>query len=232
MAGDRRQNNTRRDSDRRSDDRRTEQSRRLTAKKKSPISRKRASEKTRKQKRATAFKSLLIKISLAGMAVLLFIALIAVYSIYNFEAILDRAAGSVAFELVDASVDASSLTDRAADAQLVLKINNRLPIAVNFHSLDFNVQLNGYNVAQGVQSHPNVLINRRDNAIVNIDCSLDSIRARRGMQRSVGNNLRRSVSGHGTDVRALMKISGRASLSIRIGKIEIPFSRIVSFGQV
>lgn len=233
MAGNRRQNDTRRSTDRRNNERRTEPSRRaVAAKKKSPISRKRASEKTRNEKRAGAFKSLLMKISLTGMAVLLLIVLLGVYSIYNFEAILDRAAGSVAFELVDASVDASSLTDRAADARLVLKVNNRLPFAVSFHNLDFNVQLNGYTVAQGVQSNPKVLINRRDSAIVNIDCPVDSIRARRGMQRSVGNELRRSVSGQGADVRALMKINGRANLSFRIGKIIIPFSRMVSFGQV
>ena len=195
MAGDRRQSDTRRAADRRANDRRTDSDRRTAA------GRRMVDESTAAPPGAAADnddedeeeETLLEMVGrYARMAVMVGVILLAVcaagamYVFGNFGYFVGRASQQITVEMTRASLDPDSLTDKAAKAQLAFNVKNPLPVQVVLQSVTMDLKLGSYDIAKETRFNLRQIISPFSASTVATQMQVDSIMARRGLQKVVG----------------------------------------------
>ncbi len=252
MNADRRNEAGRRSADRRRDDRRNRDDRRAAAKaaaaEKSSGGSKKKTGKSDSRKASVAkpvinkskrlFKAFAIVLTI--LVVTLTIGIMYVFSRLDF--FMGLASERVSMRLVTASLDSSSLTDKITKARFTIDIKNDLPFGIILTNLNYNVNLSGYTIAKGVQISPRTVIPTMNRARLPIRFHVDSIMARRGLQKAVKENASGLLQGllgrlQGknkkitNDLKGVMKVNGTADFRIKIGGVEIPFTKAVQFEQ-
>ena len=162
-----------------------------------------------------------------------------VYLMINFDSYKGKMAEKIDLKLDSVTLDPEKLTDKQTKLRLHLKVKNNLPIGVVFKNLNFDMNIGNDKVASGMQADAMVTLNSSVETNVVIACNIDSITARRAIAKSVEQNAgkllktllsQKSVKKElGEDIKAITQIKGTADLMIKIGSMEIPFQRKVSF---
>ncbi|NCB37472.1 MAG: hypothetical protein EOM80_01775 [Erysipelotrichia bacterium] len=239
MAVDRRQSNSRRDSESNANDRRKKQDRRTESGRREPekksVSRK--SSSGGKEKKKLSFSLLVKRIAIAFMATVVIATLLMIYFFINMDHYVGKISQKIFISLDRAVLDPESLTDRITRARFNFMVKNTLPLSMVFQNLNFNVNLAGYTVAKGMQASPKVLLAASSNTIVPVSCSVDSIMTRRGLQKALESNPRMLLKGLlgqkngkvSEDIKSMVKISGTAEFRLKLGGVEIPFTRRLNF---
>ncbi|HNX77166.1 MAG TPA: hypothetical protein PLM07_19430 [Candidatus Rifleibacterium sp.] len=175
---------------------------------------------------------------------LIFIAVVfsagTVYFYANLDYFTARLGDRVEISVDRAMIDPESLTGKIARARLHFRVKNTLPIGVVFQKLNFNVGISEYNVAKGMQAAPKVSIEAGKDTIVPVACSVDSIMTRRALQKTIErkagtllkellSQARNKTDAFGDDIKGLVKINGSAEFRLKVGGVEIPFSRKLNF---
>ena len=172
---------------------------------------------------------LLVIIALAGF----------VYFMINFDSYKGKMAEKIDIKLDSVTLDPEKLTDKETKVRLHFKVKNNLPFGVIFKNLTFDMSIGDSNVAKGMQAEAQATLNPSVDTNVVIACNVDSIAARRAIAKSVEKNAgkllktllsQKSVKKEiGEDIKAITVIKGTVDLMIKIGSMEIPFQRKVSF---
>lgn len=252
MSGDRRKSDSRRSSDRRAGDRRApDADRRNTGGRRNVDS---AAKSARSAKAAAPaapeesstpvaeiVQKLIKRLAVLFVILVAIFTVILVYFFSHFDYYMDRLAQQIKIENTKATIDPGSLTDRTTRANLMLEVYNQLPVRVALQNLKLNVKIGGYTAAKGVQVVKRVVIEARQKQFIQVQFHVDSIMARRGLQKAVQQNaapLLRSlisrVQGKKTsladDIKGIMTSDGSAEFRLLIGGMEIPFERRFRFG--
>jgi hypothetical protein len=252
MANDRRNKDSRRVEDRRksndrrkSTDRRTQASRRdgeaPPAKPASSTEKKKVTKPEPKKKSAPGklgklFKMFAILLTICVLMVTVII--IGVFS--NLDAIMAKVSERVSVNVAQATIDPASLTGRTTKAVIKFDIGNNLPIDIILKDFKFTANLSGYTIAKGVQILPKFKVESWKNARLPVRFHVDSIMARRGLQKAIRKNasklmntllsrLQGKKKKLSEDLKGVMKVSGTAIFKIQISGIEIPFEKILNF---
>ena len=172
---------------------------------------------------------LLVIIALAGF----------IYLMINFDSYKGKMAEKIDIKLDSVTLDPEKLTDKQTKVRLHFKVNNSLPFGVIFKNLTFDMNIGNDKVANGMQAEAQVTLNPNVETNVVIACNVDSIVARRAISKSVEKNAgkllktllsQKSVKKEiGEDIKAITVIKGTVDLMIKLGSMEIPFQRKVSF---
>lgn len=172
---------------------------------------------------------LLVIIALAGF----------VYLMINFDSYKGQMAEKIDIKLDSVTLDPEKLTDKETKVRLHFVVKNNLPFGVIFKNLAFDMNIGESKVANGLQAEKIVTLNSNVDTNVVIACNVDSIVARRAIAKSVEKNAgkllktllsQKSVKKElGEDIKAITVIKGTVDLMIKLGSLEIPFQRKVSF---
>jgi hypothetical protein len=254
MANDRRNKDSRRAEDRRksidrrkSTDRRTKLSRRdgeappakptpAPAPEKKKVSKAEPKKKSSTGKLGKLFK--MFSILLTVFVLMVTIVIVAIFS--NLNAIMAKVAKRVDVAVAQATIDPASLTGRTTKAVIKFDIGNNLPVDIILKDFKFTANLSGYTIAKGVQILPKFKVESWKNARLPVQFHVDSIMARRGLQKAIRKNasklmntllsrLQGKKKKLSEDLKGVMKISGTAVFKIKISGIEIPFEKILNF---
>ena len=251
MPGDRRKSDSRRSSDRRGGDRRAGSNERRgtdgrrTVDKPAP-SAPTKSEPTHQEARPGNMKDFVLKwakrLALVFMGLIVCLTFLLVYFFANFEYYMGQVAQKVKIENTSASIDAKSLTDRTARASLAIKVKNGLPLPIVVQNLNLNVKVSGYIVAKGIQIMPKIRIESDSQKVLKVGFHVDSIMARRGLQKTVEKNagpilktliskLQGKNEKMGENLKGIMTAVGSVEYKLILGGIEIPFKQNLEFAQ-
>lgn len=162
-----------------------------------------------------------------------------VYLMINFDSYKGKMAEKIDLKLDSVTLDPNKLTDKQTKVRLHFKVRNNLIFGVIFKNLTFDMNIGDDKVANGMQADAMVTLNPSVETNVVIACNVDSIIARRAIAKSVEKNAgkllktllsKKSVKKElGEDIKAITVIKGTVDLMIKIGSMEIPFQRKVSF---
>jgi hypothetical protein len=250
MTGDRRKSDTRRASDRRAGDRRKHSDRREKNDRRTTEGRRtveagaKPAQPEETAKKPSRFKTFMLSF-IKKLALILFIGVIVitlllVYFFSNIDYYMGKAAKRVSVAIDSATLDPESLTNRTTKARIFFDVGNDLPFDIILQDLKFKANLSGYTVAKGVQIIPRKKIKSGEKQKVRVQFFVDSIMARRGLQKAVSKNagpilksfLARLKGKNQTitdNLKGIMRIQGTAGFRMLIGSIEIPFTRILDF---
>ncbi len=162
-----------------------------------------------------------------------------VYFMINFDSYKGKMAERIDVKLDSVTLDPEKLTDKETKLRLHLVVKNNLPFGVVLKNLNFDMNIGDSSVAKGMQAEANVTLNPNVDTNTVIACNVDSIAARRAITKSLEKNAgkllktvlsQKSVKKEiGEDIKALTVIKGSVDLMIKLGSMEIPFQRKVSF---
>ena len=162
-----------------------------------------------------------------------------IYLMINFDSYKGKMAEKIDLKLDSVTLDPNKLTDKQTKVRLHFKVKNNLLFGVVFKNLTFDMNIGDDKVANGMQADAMVTLNPNVDTNVVIACNIDSIVARRAIAKSVEKNAgkllktllsQKSVKKElGEDIKAITVIKGTVDLMIKIGSMEIPFQRKVSF---
>ena len=162
-----------------------------------------------------------------------------IYLMINFDSYKGKMAEKIDLKLDSVTLDPNKLTDKQTKVRLHFKVKNNLLFGVVFKNLTFDMNIGDDKVANGMQAAAMVTLNPNVDTNVVIACNIDSIVARRAIAKSVEKNAgkllktllsQKSVKKElGEDIKAITVIKGTVDLMIKIGSMEIPFQRKVSF---
>ena len=162
-----------------------------------------------------------------------------IYLMINFDSYKGKMAEKIDLKLDSVTLDPNKLTDKQTKVRLHFKVKNNLLFGVVFKNLTFDMNIGDDKVANGMQADAMVTLNPNVDTNVVIACNIDSIGARRAIAKSVEKNAgkllktllsQKSVKKElGEDIKAITVIKGTVDLMIKIGSMEIPFQRKVSF---
>lgn len=162
-----------------------------------------------------------------------------IYLMINFDSYKGKMAEKIDLKLDSVTLDPNKLTDKQTKVRLHFKVKNNLLFGVVFKNLTFDMNIGDDKVANGMQADAMVTLNPNFDTNVVIACNIDSIVARRAIAKSVEKNAgkllktllsQKSVKKElGEDIKAITVIKGTVDLMIKIGSMEIPFQRKVSF---
>ena len=162
-----------------------------------------------------------------------------IYLMINFDSYKGKMAEKIDLKLDSVTLDPNKLTDKQTKVRLHFKVKNNLLFGVVFKNLTFDMNIGDDKVANGMQADAMVTLNPSVDTNVVIACNVDSIVARRAIAKSVEKNAgkllktllsQKSVKKElGEDIKAITVIKGTVELMIKIGSMEIPFQRKVSF---
>ncbi len=162
-----------------------------------------------------------------------------VYFMINFDSYKAKMAERVDIKLDNVTLNPEKLTDKQTKVKLHFIVNNHLPFGIVFKNLIFDMSIGDDKVANGMQAEAMVTLNPNIDTNVVIACNVDSIIARRAITKSVEKNAgkllkavlsKKSVKKEmGDDIKGITVVKGIADMMIKIGSMEIPFQRKVSF---
>ncbi|MGM0599593.1 MAG: hypothetical protein ACQETH_07205 [Candidatus Rifleibacteriota bacterium] len=188
----------------------------------------------------TFIASFVKKLALILFITVIVITLLLVYFFSNIDYYMGKAAKRVSIAIERANLDPESLTNRSTRARVYFDVGNDLPFDIILQDLKFKVNLSDYTVAKGVQIIPRKKIKSGEKQNVAVQFHVDSIMARRGLQKAVSKNagpilksfLARLKGKNQTitdNLKGIMKIKGTAGFRMLVGSMEIPFTRILDF---
>lgn len=164
---------------------------------------------------------------------------VVVYFIANFDKYKGDLTDKIQVTLEKVTIDPEKLTEKNTKVKLHFKVNNSLPLAVIFKKLNFDMTLDDTKVAKGMQAEAKVILPSNMDTKVIIGCDVDSIAARRAIQKGIEKNAgkilksvlsRKSVKkAVGEDIKAITVITGSTELGIKLWSLEIPLIKKVSF---
>lgn len=194
---------------------------------------------TKSSKGSNEGMSFLKKCLFAFMFAVIIILAVGVYFMVNFDTYSAKLAEKIEMTIESVNVDPAKLVDKQTKLKMCMKANNTLPIAVDFKQFTFDMSLGDSQVAKGMQAETNVTLAAGGTTNVNISCNVDSIIARRAIQKALeknagqifksllnSKNIKQSV---GDDIKAITVVKGKAEFKLKLGPLEIPFSRAVTF---
>lgn len=162
-----------------------------------------------------------------------------IYFMLNFDSYKVKMAEKVEIKLDSVTLDPEKLTDKQTKVKLHFKVNNHLPFGIIFKNLIFDMTIGNDKVANGMQAEAMVTLNPNVDTNVIITCNVDSIVARRAITKSVEQNAgkllktvlsKKSVKKElGEDIKGITVVKGTVDLIIKLGSMEIPLQRKVSF---
>lgn len=242
MPGDRRKSDSRRNSERRfndrrkSDDRRTKDGRRTVDGSEKSASGSEPAGAKGSGLAKTSVAAILKRLAMLFMMLMIICLSIMVYFFSHFDYYMEKVGRKVRLENTSATVDSASLTGRTSKASVTLKITNDLPFPILIQNLAMNVKISGYIVAKGVQVMPKEKIESGQTRSLQVRFQVDSIMARRGLQKAVEKNtgpilksLISKLQGKNDalteNLAGLMTSQGTAEMRMIVGGVEIPFKR-------
>ena len=179
------------------------------------------------------------KVLFVFMLVAIVLLALLVYCLANFDAFKGKLTDKVSMVLDKVSVDSSKLIEKNAKLKLHFIINNGLPMSVAFRSLVFDMNVGDSNLAKNMLAESKVDLKPNIDTNVIIGCDVDSIIARRAIQKAVEKNasqILKSLLGAksvknalGEDIRAITSIKGKANFVLKFWSLEIPLVKEVAF---
>lgn len=158
-----------------------------------------------------------------------------VYFMINFDSYKAKMAERIELKLDKVTVASTNFSK----IKLHFIVNNHLFFGVIFKNLLFDMNIGGSKVAKGMQAESSVTLNPNVDTNVVISCDVDPITAKRAIGKSVEENagkLLKALLSHksvkkelGDDIKGITQITGTAILMIKIGSMEVPFQKKVSF---
>lgn len=162
-----------------------------------------------------------------------------VYLLVNLDSYKVKMADAIEFELDSVKVDPSKLIEKTTKLRMCFKIKNSLPLDVVYKSMNFDITLSDTKLANNMLADVNATLHPNASSSVNIACNVDSIVARRAIQKALEKNavkLLKSVlsqkdvnSALADDIKAISSIKGTANLILKMGALEVPFEKKLSF---
>ncbi len=173
----------------------------------------------------------MVSLALFSLAFIIFFA--------NMDYFMAKAGERLLISAERVTIDPSSLTDRSSRANINLRVNNRLPLNVVLQNLSFTMQLGGYLVAKDAMYIPKAAIKGYSAVTVPVWCQVDSIMARRGLQKALEGQktptalpaISARSSALGEDLKTVSVFEGVAEFRLSAGGIEIPFRRRFVIGR-
>jgi len=231
MTTDRRNSQSRRGSASSAGDRRNRDDRRAADRRGKAL--KAQSEKPARPAKASGLKGFFRLVAILFMASLALFSLIFIIFFANIDYFMAKAGERLLISAERVTIDPSSLTDRSSRANINLHVNNRLPLNVVMQNLSFSMLLNGYTIAKDAAFMPKAAIKGNSAVTVPVWCQVDSIMARRGLQKAIEGTRSQSalpvISGRSStiaeDLKKVSVLEGIAEFRLSAGGIEIPFRR-------
>lgn len=162
-----------------------------------------------------------------------------VYFIANFDKYKGDLLDKIQIALERVSIDPEKLTEKNTKVNLHFKVNNSLPLTVIFKKLNFDMTLGNTKVAKGMQAEAKVVLPPSTDTNVIIGCNVDSIAARRAIQKGIeksAGKILKSILSHksvkkivGEDVKGITLITGSTELGLKLWSLEIPLVKKVNF---
>ena len=179
------------------------------------------------------------KVLFVFMLLIIIVLGVFIYFMINFDSYKTKMAEKVDVKLDTVTLDPNKLTEKQTTVKLHLKVKNNLPFGIIFKNLIFDMTIGNDKVATGMQAEKVMTLRPDEIENVVISCNVDSIVARRAITKSVEKNAgkllkavlsKKSVKKEfGEDIKGITVVKGTVDLMIKIGSMEIPFQRKVSF---
>lgn len=164
----------------------------------------------------------------------IFLLFILVYIILNSNKIVPMLSRFITVSTEEVILKSETLTKKNTRIEMKLTVHNKAWFPIFLNDVIFDLSLGDYKLASNFQAKPNIKLLGRDKVTLPIGLNVESIAARRALQKTVEKNASELVkkilnqaptnkNPYGDDVKVISQIKGRANLVLNISDYSLPF---------